>query len=415
MVAFSTPPMPPPPRRPWWKLSLGQQIVLALVVGVLFGHFAPHGWSQGVTFLRDIFLNLIKSLVAPLIFSSVVAGIAGGGSMKKVGRLGVKAIVYFEIATAVALAVGLAAVNLTRPGAGIQLPPDTGHDTVAKPLTIVQTIVHAFPSSIMDAMARNDVLQIVVFAVIIGLAAVAIGEEARPVVTLCNAVMRLMFKFTDIIMRFAPFGVFGAIAATVGSQGLGVLSNLGLLVGTLYAALVVFLLILIGAAYVLKLPVVAFLKAIKGPFVLAFATASSESALPKAMEAMEELGVPNQTVGFVIPAGYSFNLDGSTLYLALASVFAAEASHIELGLGEQIMIMLFLMVASKGVAAVPRASFVVLMAAIDKYHFNSNAATLILGVDALMDMARTSVNVFGNCLASMIVAKWEGEFPAKLD
>ena len=369
-----------------------------------------------MAFLRDIFLDLIKSLVAPLIFSSVISGIGNGGNAKKVGRLGVKALIWFEAATVVALAVGLLAVNLTQPGRGIMIPQDTSqlHLPTAQPKTLPETLVHAFPTSVVDAMSQNDVLEVVVYAVIVGLACVSVGEAARPVVTLAEAVMKVMFKFTDIIMRFAPVGVAAAIAVTVGGQGIHVLSNLGLLVGSLYGALTVFLLILIFVAFLLKLPVVAFLRAVREPFTIAFATASSESALPKAMEAMEDIGVPREIVGFVIPAGYSFNLDGSTLYLALASVFVAQACESSgsphFGLGQQISLMLTLMVTSKGVAAVPRASLVVLLAALASHGLNPAGAALILGVDALMDMARTSVNVFGNCLASLVVARWEGGF-----
>lgn len=412
--------MPLKERKAWWRISLGTQIAIALVLGVLFGRFVPQV-AEECGWLRDIFLNLIKSLVAPLIFSSVVSGIAGGGSAQKVGRLGIKSLVYFEAATVVALAVGLLSVNLAHPGRGVAVPPDAHIDDAVllhtQPKTLTETLVHAFPSSVINAAAQNDVLQIVVFAVIVGLAAVSVGKPAEPFVKVCESIMKVMFKFTDIIMRFAPFGVFGAIAVTVGHQGLGVLSNLGLLVGTLYVALIVFLGILIVFAATIGLPVKAFLRAIREPFVVAFATASSESALPKAMEAMEDLGVPRQIVGFVIPAGYSFNLDGSTLYLALASVFIAQACETtgspHFGIGQQLALMLTLMVTSKGVAAVPRASIVVLLAALSSHGLNPAAASLILGVDALMDMARTSVNVFGNCLASVIVAKWEGEFPSK--
>ena len=405
----------PTPTAPWWKPALGRQIVIGLVLGILIGHFAP-GFAVKTAFLRDIFLNLIKSLVAPLIFSSVVSGIAGGGNAKKVGRLGLKALIYFEAATVLALAVGLLAVNLTHPGRGIHIPAEAaGLDAVSRshPKTLTETLVHAFPSSVIDAMAQNDVLQIVVYAVIVGLAVVSVGPAGAPVATLCESVMKVMFTFTDLIMRFAPVGVAAAMAVTVGNQGIGVLSNLGLLVASLYGALLVFLAILVAAAFALKLPVRRFLRAVKEPFTVAFATASSESALPKAMEAMEAIGVPRQIVGFVIPAGYSFNLDGSTLYLALASVFIAQAAETSgaahFGLGQQLSLMITLMVTSKGVAAVPRASLVVLLAALASHGLPVAGAALILGVDALMDMARTSVNVFGNCLASLVVARWEGE------
>ncbi len=408
-----------PPRRPW-RPSLTQQILLGLALGCLLGVVKP-SWALHTAFLRDIFLNLIKSLIAPLIFSSVVAGIGGGGSAKKVGRLGLKAIIYFEVATTLALAVGLTVANVVHPGRGVVLQAGSAlaASAVARgPMTLSQTLVHAFPVSVVEAMATGDVLQIVAFAAIFGLAVAAVGEKARPVVVLCESVMQVMFKFTDLIMRLAPLGVGAAIAVTIARQGPGVLTHLGLLVVSLYGALVIFLVILLGVAgLVLKLPIRAFWKAVREPFTLAFATASSESALPKAMESMVELGVPRQIAGFVIPAGYSFNLDGSTLYLALASVFVAQAAETagapHFGIGQQLMLMITLMITSKGVAAVPRASLVVLIAALRSFNLPAEGVAVILGVDALMDMARTSVNVVGNCLACVVVARWEGEFPSR--
>ena len=398
-------------------LSLTHQIMIGLVLGCLLGWLKP-AWAVQTAFLRDIFLNLIKSLIAPLIFSSVVAGIAGGGDAKKVGRLGVKALIYFEAATGVALVVGLLVVNLVKPGRGVLIPAAAGDIVPAvqsHPMTFVQTLVHIFPASIVDAMATGDVLQIVAFSVVFGLAVMAAGERARPVAALCEAVSNVMFKFTDLIMRFAPLGVGAAIAVVIGRQGIGVMANLSMLVGSLYAALIIFVAILFGlVGYFLKVPIRAFWRAVREPFALAFATASSESALPKAMEAMVELGVPRHIVGFVIPTGYSFNLDGSTLYLALASVFVAQAAETggaaHFGLGRQLMLMITLMITSKGVAAVPRASLVVLLAALRSFNLPLEGVAVIFGVDALMDMARTSVNVIGNCLASVVVARWEGEF-----
>ena len=347
-----------------------------------------------------------------------MAGIAGGGDFKRVGRLGIKSLVYFESATTLALIVGLLVVNLAHPGRGVsiqQSSPEIATLAQNHPKTLSETAVHAFPASVVEAMANGDVLQIVVFAVIFGMAVVAAGERARPVVALCESVSQVMFKFTDLIMRFAPLGVGAAIAVTIGRQGPGVLGHLALLVGSLYLALVIFISILLGVAgYVLRVPVRAFWRAVREPFTLAFATASSESALPQAMESMVELGVPKDIVSFVIPTGYTFNLDGSTLYLALASVFVAQAAETggaaHFGLGQQLLLMLTLMMTSKGVAAVPRASFVLLLAALHSFGLPAEGAAVILGVDALMDMARTSVNVLGNCLASVVVAKWEGEF-----
>jgi len=402
-------------KKSWWRLSLTQQIALALVLGILLGWLKPSIALQ-TGFLKDIFLNLVKSLIAPLIFASVVSGIAGGGDAKKVGRLGLKSIIYFEIATTLALIVGLVLVNTIKPGLGVMLPPASAEViTQAHPKTLTETIVHVFPASVVESMASGDVLQIVAFAVIFGLGVLACGEKAKPVVVLCDCITQVMFKFTNIVMRFAPLGVGAAIAVTIGKQGVGVILHLGILVGTLYLALIVFLIILLGAAVIfIKLPLKLFFKSVREPFTLAFATASSETALPKALESMVAMGVPRRIASFVIPTGYTFNLDGSTLYLAVASVFVAQAAEssgaAHFGLEKQILLMLTLMITSKGVAAVPRASLVILLAALHTFGLPPEGVVLIFGVDAFMDMARTSVNVVGNCLASIVVAKWEGEY-----
>ncbi len=371
-------------------------------------------WSTWLKVVRDIFLHLIKAMIAPLIFASVVHGIAGTGDMRKVGRIGLKALLYFEIVTSAALVVGLSVVNFLRPGVGVVLGADP-NTAVAKPLPLPDIILHIFPTSLMDAMARNDVLEVVAFAVIFATAVIAAGEAGEPMLKFFASLTQVMFKFAGIIMKFAPFGVGAAIAVTVGEQGLGSLLTLGKLVLTLYTALVVFVVLVFGTViWIAKVPLKAFARAVREPFTLAFATANSEAALPKAFDLMEKLGVPRGIVGFVLPAGYSFNLDGSTLHLAVASVFVAQAAEtttgIHFGVGQQIMMMLTLMLTSKGVAAVPRASFVVLVAALQSFNLPVAGAFLILGVDALLDMARTSVNVMGNCLASVVVARWEGEF-----
>ena len=405
----------------WLRLTLTQQIVLGLVVGVGIGWWlsiqpaARHEqWDTWLKVVRDIFLHLIKAMIAPLIFASVVQGIAGTGDMRKVGRIGVKALLYFEVVTTAALVVGLAVVNFVRPGAGVILGPDPS-TVVAKPLALPEIVLHIFPTSLLDAMARNDVLQVVCFAVLFAMAVIAAGEPGRPVLDFFGSLTQVMFKFAGVIMKFAPFGVGAAIAVTIGEQGLGALLTLGKLVLTLYAALAIFVVGVFGTViWITKVPLKAFARAVREPFTLAFATANSEAALPKAFDLMERLGVPRGIVGFVLPAGYSFNLDGSTLHLAVASVFVAQAAEtttgIHFGLGQQIMMMLTLMLTSKGVAAVPRASFVVLVAALQSFNLPVSGAFLILGVDALLDMARTSVNVMGNCLASVVVARWEGEF-----
>lgn len=413
--------------RKWYHFSLTQQILIGLVVGVFLGwwmsEMTPESrgdWDRWMALIRDVFLHLIKVMIAPLIFASVVQGFAGTGDMKKARRIGVKALVYFEVVTTLALVVGLFMVNLLKPGAGVTLVTDATQTTagLAKPLTLIEIILHAFPTSLMDSMARNDVLQIVIFAVLFAMAVIAAGPAGKPVLDFCGSLTTVMFKFAGLIMKFAPFGVGAAIAVTVGHQGLGSLLTLAKLVLTLYGALVVFVVFVFGfVIWLAKVPLKPFLRAVREPFTLAFATANSEAALPKAFENMEKVGVPRGIVGFVLPAGYSFNLDGSTLHLAVASVFVAQAAEtttgIHFGITQQVTMMLILMLTSKGVAAVPRASFVVLVAALESFKLPVAGAFLILGVDALLDMARTSVNVLGNCLASVVVARWEGEFDYK--
>lgn len=376
-------------------------------------------WDEWMKLIRDVFLHLIKAMIAPLVFASVVQGIAGQGDIKRVGRIGAKALIYFEVVTTLALVVGLAVVNFVQPGAGVKLAGSAaalGTAAANKPLTLVETILHAFPTSLFDAMARNDVLQVVVFSCIFAMAVIGAGEVGKPVLTFCDSLTQVMFKFAGIIMKFAPYGVGAAIAVTVGHQGLDVLFNLGKLVLTLYGALVIFVVFVFGSViWIAKVPLGPFARAVREPFTIAFATANSEAALPKAFDLMEKLGVPRGIVSFVLPAGYTFNLDGSTLHLAVASVFVAQAAEATIpgfhfGLGQQITMMITLMITSKGVAAVPRASLVVLIAALQSFGLPLEGAAVILGVDALLDMARTSVNVMGNCLASVVVARWEGEF-----
>lgn len=376
-------------------------------------------WDEWVKLVRDLFLHLVKAMIAPLVFASVVQGIAGQGDIKRVGRIGAKALIYFEIVTTLALVVGLTVVNLVQPGAGVKLPGSAaalGAAVANQPLTLTQTILHSVPTSLIDAMARNDVLQVVVFACIFAIAVISAGEAGKPVLAFCDSLTQVMFKFAGIVMRFAPFGVGAAIAVTVGHQGLDVLFNLGKLVLTLYAALIIFVVLVFGAViWIARVPFRPFVRAVREPFTIAFATANSEAALPKAFDLMEKFGVPRGIVSFVLPAGYTFNLDGSTLYLAVVSLFVAQAAEASIpgfhfGLGQQITMMLTLMITSKGVAAVPRAALVVLIAALQSFGLPLEGAALILGVDALLDMARTSVNVMGNCLASVVVARWEGEF-----
>jgi proton glutamate symport protein len=417
--------MPPTPlqsaepgKKSWYsQITLTHQIFIGLLLGILLGWAKPD-WAQHTAFLRDIFLHLIKSMIAPLIFASVVQGIANEGDLKKVGRMGAKALIYFEVVTTLALIVGLTVVNLVKPGAGVVLSGGTsslGSITHSTPLSTTQIILHAFPQSVIAAMAEGDVLQIVIFSVIFAAGVSLAGDAGQPVLIWCKSLTQVMFKFAGIIMKFAPIGVGAAIAVTVGHQGLGVLRGLSMLVLTLYGTLIVFIVLIFGSViWITRIPLMPFIRAVQEPFTLAFATANSEAALPDAFARMERFGVPKGIVGFVLPTGYSFNLDGSTLHLAVASVFIAQAaettSHIHFSISHQIGLMLMLILTSKGVAAVPRASLIVLIGAVQAFNLPLEGVAMILGVDALMDMARTSVNVLGNCLASVVVARWEGEF-----
>jgi Na+/H+-dicarboxylate symporter len=525
------------------KISLTWKIMIGLILGIILGAL-NHEWGLAVRPLSVLFLNLIKSIIAPLIFSTLVIGIAGTGDIKQVGRIGVKSLVYFEIVTTFALFIGLAAVNLTRPGVGVSLAaenkatlaaringlitdanaasqramdyaaraqssgsvddanqavaeatrstqlsseasanaakwlnaPDTQRDdkfmlteragklaaeadasakranaaiqsgasaeainqavaeasaaaqksaeaaaTTAKGLTAPDPsakaqsfgdiIAHLSPTSILKAMADGEVLQIVVFTVLFALAVTSIGEKAQPMVKWCESLADIMFRFTEFVMKFAPVGVGAAMAYTVAHSGLGVLKNLGMLVGTLYGALFVFLFLVLGpVAYFFKVPMKDFIRAVKEPATIAFATTSSESALPLAMENMQRLGVPRRIVGFVLPTGYSFNLDGTTLYLSLASVFVAQAAGVHLTWWQQLTMVFTLMLTSKGVAGVPRASLVILLGTLNSFNLPAEGVLVILGVDELMDMARTAVNVIGNCMATVVIARWEGAF-----
>lgn len=396
------------------RLSLTAWIFIGMAAGIAMGIAAP-GVASRLTPASNIFLRLIRSIIAPLIFGTLVYGIAGSGDLKRMGRIGLKAIVYFEVVTTVALFLGLAAVNLVRPGAGLKLAPAASEAAVTlAPPTVSSVLEHVFPASIIDAMARGDVLQIVVFAFLFGAACAAIGAKAKPVVAFCESLAEVMFRYTNYVMYLAPLGVGAAIAVTVASKGAGVLLGLGKLILTMYAAQIVFVTLALGSvAMLFRIPVGPFYRAAREPFLVAFSTASSEAALPRALENMEQFGVPKHIVAFVLPAGYSFNLDGTTLYLSLALVFVAQAAGIELTLGQQLLMMLTLMLTSKGVAGVPRAALVVLAGTLSSFQLPMEGVAVLLGIDAVMDMARTSVNVLGNCLASAVVARWEGvEFRA---
>ncbi len=398
------------------KITLTQWIVVAMVVGILVGWQFP-GAADGGKVLSNIFLRMIKTLVVPLIVSTLVVGIAGhGDDMRKVGRLALRSIIYFEVVTTLALAVGLGVVNLVRPGDGIDLSAasaEEGAKLASTKVTLSGVLEHTVPTSFFDAAAHNEVLQVVFFALLFaaGLATIPPSRGRDTLLAFFEGLSEVMFKFTGYVMAFAPIGIGGAIAYTVGKSGLGVLLSLGKLVLSLYGALVIFVvLVLIPVAMIAKVPVRRFLAAVREPWLLAFSTASSEAALPLAMQRMEAFGVPRRIIAFVMPTGYSFNLDGSTLYLAMAAMFAAQAAGHAMSLGEQLVMMLTLMLTSKGVAAVPRASLVILSGTLAMFGLPLQAVAVILGVDALMDMGRTSINLVGNCLATAVMARWEGEF-----
>ncbi len=394
------------------RKSLTAWILVCMVLGAELGHDWP---AQAVKLrvLSLIFLKLIKTIIAPLLFGTLVVGIAGHADLKKVGRMGIKALVYFEVVTTLALFIGLAAINISRAGVGVKLPPGAPQEKLtAVKQTAQDVILHIFPENFAKSVVDGEVLQIVVFSIVFAIALAMLSEEKRrPMLAFAESLAETMFKFTNLVMLFAPIGVGAAIAYTVGHMGLGILVNLVQLLATLYAALTVFLLlVLLPVAKLARVPVRRFIKAIAEPVSIAFATTSSEAALPRAMEAMEALGVPRKIVAFVMPTGYSFNLDGTTLYLSLASVFVAQAAGIHMGFGQQLIMVFTLMLTSKGVAGVPRASLVILLGTAASFNLPVEPIFIILGIDELMDMARTSVNVIGNCLATVVIAQWEGEF-----
>jgi len=372
-----------------FRRSLTTWILVAMALGAELGHDLPQAAVE-LRVLSLVFLRMIKTIIAPLLFATLVVGIAGHADLKKVGRMGVKALVYFELVTTVALFIGLAAINLSRAGVGVKLPPAAHIDETAPAhQTAADIILHIFPENIAKSVAEGQVLQIVVFSILFAIALGLLPEaRRRPMLAFCESLSETMFQFTNLVMLFAPVGVGAAIAYTVGHLGLGVLLPIALL---------------------FRVPVRRFVRAIAEPVSIAFATTSSEAALPRAMEAMEGLGVPRQIVAFVIPTGYSFNLDGTTLYLSLASIFVAQAAGIHLSFGQQLLMCFTLMLTSKGVAGVPRASLVILLGTAASFHLPVEPIFLILGIDELMDMASTSVNVVGNCLATAVIARWEGE------
>ena len=395
------------------RKSLTTWIIISMVVGAEFGEDFPT-IAIHLNLISKIFLNLIKTIIAPLIFATLVVGIAGHSNLKQVGRMGWKSIVYFEIVSTLALFIGLLVINISQAGAGVTLPINFVQETIVAPKLLKwdEVIIHCFPENIAKSIYDGQILQVVIFSIIFGIAVALLKETQRNrMIGFAESLSETMFKFTNIVMYLAPFAVFAAIAFTVGHMGLGILTNLIKLLGSLYIALTLFILcVFVPIALIIKIPIKKFILAISEPATIAFATTSSESALPRAMEAMEKFGVPRKIVAFVMPTGYSFNLDGTTLYLSLATIFVAQCAGIHLALEQQLVIVFTLMLTSKGVAAVPRASLVVLLGTAASFGLPTWPIFIILGVDILMDMARTAVNVIGNSLATVVVARWEGEF-----
>lgn len=388
--------------------SLTTWIFIAMFAGVAVGHYYPQ-FGQDTAFISNIFLRLIKSIIAPLLFATLVYGIAGSGSAKAMGRIGLKALIYFNVTTLGALALALLSVNFFRPGVGVSIGAAARPELPETKSSLIAVMENAVPTSIFDAMSRNEVLQLVVFCFLFGAACIALGEKARPVVDFCRSLADVMFQYTKYVMYLAPLGVGAAIASVVGAKGIGVLIGLGKLIGALYVALFAYVLLVMGAVVLIfRVPLGRFLRAAKDPYVLAFSTASSEAAFPMAMQNMERFGVPRHIVSFVLPTGYSFNLDGSTLYLALASMFVAQAAGVDMTLTQQLTMVATLMLTSKGVAAVPRAALIILAGTLTTFNLPLEGIAILLGVDTLMDMGRTSVNLLGNCLATAVIARWEG-------
>ena len=393
------------------RRSLTAWIVVGLLAGAELGHDWP-AVAEKLQFLGTIFLRLIKVIIAPLLFGTLVVGIAGHADLKKVGRLGIKSLVYFEIVSTIALLIGFAAIHISRAGAGLQLPAAIAAKTLnAAPHTAGQILTDIFPENIAKSVAEGQVLQVVVFSILFGMGLALVPEaKRRPMLAFAESLSETMFKFTNLVMYAAPIGVFGAIAYTVGTLGLGVMLPLLKLLATMYVALFIFIFgVLLPIALIVKAPLKEFLRAVAEPVTIAFATASSEAALPRAMEEMERFGIQRETVAFVLPTGYSFNLDGSSLYQSMALIFVAQAAGIHLTIGQQAVMMLTLLISSKGTAGVARASLVIVMAAAASFHLPTEPLFLLFGIDQLMDMGRTAVNVLGNCLACVVVARWEGE------
>ena len=416
-------------RKPSSTTLIFAGLALGVLLGGLFPEDAHPAVHDGMAFLAKAFIGLIKGLIVPLLFSTIVVGIAQTGDLKAVGRMGGKAILYFEIVTTLALIIGLVVVNTLRPGDN--LPLDLGAHVavqVPKAQSGWDIALHALPTNLVKHAAEGDILPVVVFATLFGVALVRTGERGKPVLAFFDGVAQTMFKYTDIVMRITPLGVFGAMGYNVSHMASGLVVNgatikgwpavlhllrqYAVLVGSLYLALaLLFVLVFLPVLVITRTRIAAFVRAIRDPVLTAFSTASSEAALPKLLEQLEAFGVPRRVASFVVPAGYSFNLDGSTLYLVLASMTIAQAAHVPLSLGQQLAMMLTLMLTSKGVAGVPRATLVIIAATCDSFQLPSEAGiAMLLAVDSVMDMGRSAVNVTGNAIASVVVAKWEHAF-----
>ncbi len=401
------------------NIKLTRYIIISLILGIIVGILFP-AFAVKLSPLAMMFLNMVKMIIAPLLFATLVIGIAGHGDIKSLGKIGIKTIIYFEVVTIAALVIGLGVGHITQPGAGIDNLTTNVSSTYMDAVTAMghtthsslrDLVVNIFPSSVVKSMAEGNLLQIVVFSLFFALAICAVGQKAKPMMDLLNSLSEIMFKFTEYVMWFAPVGVFAAIASTIGSSGIGILKNYVKIVFSLYFALIVFLIfIIVFVCKIVKIPVMGLIRVLKDPALLAFSTASSEAALPKAMEQMEKFGVPKNIVGFVMPTGYTFNLDGSTLYLSMAVLFATQLVGIDLSLQHQLIIMLALMFTSKGVAGVPRAALVVLAGTLSSLNYPLIGVAILLGIDQILDMGRTTVNLVGNCIATIFIARWENEF-----
>ena len=400
------------------NIKLTRYILIALILGIVTGVCIPD-FAVKLSPLAMMFLNMVKMIIAPLLFATLVIGIAGHGDIKSLGKIGLKTIVYFEVITLFALAIGLGIGHFTQPGAGVSnIPQNSAYMETVKQMgetashsSLTNLVIDIFPSSVVQSMAEGNLLQIVVFSLFFALAICAVGQKEKPIMDFLNSLSEVMFKFTEYVMWFAPVGVFAAIASTIGNSGIGILKNYVKIVFSLYFALALFLVFIVFlVCIVVKIPVKGLIKILKDPALLAFSTASSEAALPKAMEQMEKFGVPKNIVGFVMPTGYTFNLDGSTLYLSMAVLFATQMVGIDLSLQHQLVIMFALMFTSKGVAGVPRASLVVLAGTLSSLGYPLIGVAILLGIDQILDMGRTTVNLVGNCIATIFIARWENEF-----